>query len=232
MSLVTETQQQINESGAGVFWPLASGQVYDALNSAIIRTYAHNRDQFYVSTPLTFASGVDILALPTTTVMIPQYIVTPGAVKIFPTTMPMLQDWNANWKNTPHAQPQWIVLWDWTHLRSFPIPDQTYTYTLYGVPWPLEIGTGGGDVTDITNIDPLLRQAIIHRACATLLEYTQPQLADVFTQEAEEHEKRYRRQARNAMGDNVLRLRPGVGWSIAQSGDIRIGKKYGPQGGT
>ena len=224
MSLYSEVQEQLNQTSlnfGSAFW--VDQQILDGINWALLDTWSHIKWTF-VSTQTVVSSGADITALPETAVMIPQYIINTSSVKIFPTTHPLLQDWSANWRNEPQAEPHWIVLWDQAHVRVWPPSNGTYTWTLYGIPWPTEISVTDGS-TD-PSLDPTIRHAVIHRACAFLLEHTQPQLADANEAEAEEHEKRYFRQVRNAQGDNILRLRPSPGWVAGQYGDIKIARKY------
>lgn len=225
MSLFSEVTEQLDQTSlnfGSAFW--VDQQILDAINWALLDTWSHIK-WVYTSTTTVVSSGADITALPSTNVMIPQYIINTASVKVFNTTHDMLQDWNANWKNQPVAEPHWTVLWDEKHVRVWPQSNGTYTWTLYGVPWPTEVTATNGS-TDPVPLDPLIRHAIIHRAVAFLLEHTQPQLADINSAEAEDNERRYARQVRNAQGANTLRLRPSVGWVGAQFGDIRIGRKY------
>lgn len=220
MNLLQDIQLQVDETGGPVFWVIE--QLYDAANAAQLEVWLNLKDWQQTSTNIILSSGNDIVALPSTTVMIPQYIVYSG-VKIFPTTMAQLQDWSNNWMNETPGRPNWCVLWDERHIRVWPKSNSTYTFTLFGVPWPTEITDG---THDISGIDPLVRRAIVARAAAKLLETVQPQLADAKTLEAVEFEKRYARQQRNTFGDNIGRLRPTTAWDQAQFGDIRTGKKF------
>lgn len=220
MSLLTEVQQLVDETSGPVFWVIE--QVYDALNTAIEDTWLNVKQWNYMTTPFVISSGADLVALATTSIMIPQYILDTASNKIFPTTHAMLEDWSANWHNTTAARPAWIVVWDAFTLRVFPRADAAYTYTVCGVPWPTEIS---GTSTDIT-CDPLIKQAIIHRGAANLLELTQPDLADHHEGLALEFERLFARQVRNQGGHNTLRLAPGKGWQVGMFGDIRIARKY------
>lgn len=220
MSLITDIQLQVDETGGPVFWVIE--QLYDAANAAQLEVWANLKDWQQTSTPITLASGNDIVALPNTIIMIPQFIVYSG-VKIFPTTHALLQDWSNNWKNETPTRPNWIVLWDESHIRVWPRANAAYTLTLYGVPWPTEITDG---VHDIANVDVLVRRAIVLRAAAKLLETTQPELADAKAVEALEFEKRYARQQRNVFGDNISRLRPKTAWDLANNGDIKTGRLF------
>lgn len=217
-TLVQETELLLNESGASVWW--GAQQVYDALNQSIQELSGHLRWEL-ASTSFTVSTGTDIFAFDNSQIMIPQYFVSEGT-KLFPTEQAELENWSRTWRLEPAGKPKWVVLWDASHFRVFPSPDQSYTFTLYGVPWLTEID---GSNTDIT-IDAMAKKAIVFRAVAHLLELTQPQLADTYMQESLENEKRYSTQIRNNLGSNIASLRPGVGWTIAQFGDIKIGRKY------
>lgn len=225
LTILQEVQLLLDEAVTPVFWSLT--QIYNAINRAQLDLYT-NVKFTSTSTALNPVANQQFIALPTTTIMIPQYIVNDQNVKCFPTTHALLQDWQFNWMNEHPAKPQWLVLWDWKTLRWFPKPDQNYSFTLYGVPWPTEVSA---DVTDIT-IDQMARRVIINYAAAYLMELTRPDLADAWRTEGLEYERRWGRQQRNQQGDNVLRLRPGVGWSIAQSGDIQLGRHYSQGAGT
>ena len=218
LTIYQEVQILLDEAVTPTFW--TPTQIYNAVNRAQLDLYT-NVKFTNISAPLNILTAQQLLPLPPA-VMIPQYIVTDQNLKCFPTTHALLEDWSINWFNEPPAKPQWVVLWDWNTLRLFPQPDQPYTFTLYGVPYPSEVGPSNLDI----NIDNLARRAIISYAGAYLMELTRPDLADAFRAEGLEYEKRWGRQQRNQQGDNVLRLRPGVGWSVAQMGDIKEGRKY------
>lgn len=220
LNLLQDIQLQVDETGGPVFWVIE--QLYDAANAAQLEVWINLKDWQQTSANITLFAGADIVPLPTTLVMIPQYI-TYNGVKIFPTTTAQLQDWANNWKSESPARPNWLILWDSTHIRVWPPSDAGYTFTLFGVPWPTEITDG---THEITGIDPLVRKAIIMRAAAKLLETTQPDLAAAKLVEAVEFEKRYARQQRNTFGDNISRLRPTTSWDQAQFGDIRTGNKF------
>jgi len=217
--LVSEVQTIIDETSAPVYW--TSQQVYNACNKALEEVWANVRWTYTTATITTLASQ-QFTTLPSSTVMIPQYIINDQGLKMFPTTHDLLQDWQQNWMNEHPARPGWYVLWDQKTLRWFPTPDTNYTFVLYGVPWPPEINGTNLDIS----VDPLLRRAVIYRAAAYLFELSQPQYADFWHTEAAEQEKKYGRQFRNQQGANVLRLRPVKGWELAQQGDIRQGRRF------
>lgn len=220
-NIIQDVQLQIDETGGPVFWVIE--QLYDAVNGAQLEVYMNLKDWQRTSTNITLSSGTNMFALPTDTIMIPQFIVYNG-IKIFITTKALLQDWANNWKsdNTP-SRPNWAFLWDESHLFFYPAPDQAYVMQLWGVPWPTEITDG---VHDLTGIDPLVRRAIVLRAASKLLQLTQPDLADAKIKESMEFEKRYARQQRNVFGDNIGRLRPTTAWDQAALGDIKTGRLF------
>jgi len=217
--LVSEVQTIIDETQTPVYWTIQ--QVYNACNKALEEVWANVR-WTYTTATLTLTASQQFTTLPSSVVMIPQYIINDQNLKMFPSTTDMLQDWQGNWFNEYPARPGWFILWDQTHLRWFPRPDKTYQFVLYGVPWPPEINGGNTDII----ADPLIRKAVIYRAAAYLFELSQPSYADYWQTEAAEQEKKYGRQFRNQQGANTLRLRPVVGWELAQQGDIRSGRRF------
>jgi len=223
MSLITDVQTQINESGGAVWWTLP--QVVDAINEALLDTWGLIRYAITTST-LTTTASVALVGFDSTTIMIPQWVQN-NNLKLFPTNYPMLEDWNHNWLNEQAATPQWLVQWDAQNWRLWPPPDKTYTFVVYGTPWPPLISTTS---SNIAGLDPNLRNVIVLRATGYLLEETQPQLADNCYAQAEEFEKRFWRQLRRMGGDNTLRLMPGKGWVLAHSGDIKLGRIFTPTG--
>lgn len=219
-NILQDVQLQVDETGGPVFWVIE--QLYDAINAAQLEVWMNLKDWQQTSTNITLSSGNDIISWPVTQIMIPQYIIYNG-VKVFPTTLAQLQDWANNWKSSNPTRPNWYLLWDAKHIRLYPKSDATYTFQLFGVPWPTEVTDG---VHDITGIDVLVHRAIVLRAAAKLLEITQPDLADAKMLEAMEFEKRYARQQRNSFGDNIARLRPTTAWDQANFGDIRVGRLF------
>lgn len=218
MDIVSEVELLVNESGGAVWW--TAQQVYDGINQSLEEIFGHLKWNVVVST-LTVTSGDDIVAYDNTTIMIPQFIMSSGT-KLFPTEHDELENWSRTWRNEPHGKPKWIVQWDESHFRLFPNPDQTYEFQVWGAPWPQEVSSTNTDVT----MDEMGKKAVIFRAVAHLMELTQPQLADTYYAESQEYEKRFSEQLRTNLGANVWHLRPAVGWTHAQFGDIKIGRKY------
>jgi len=218
MSLITDIEELLDESGGAVFWTAA--HVYDAANEAQIETFSRTKHQFVLSS-MTVNAASGIVALPTT-VMIPQYIVgTQG--KYFPTTQVKLEQYSREWRGATPAYPKHFVFWDAYNVRPFPVADVDYSFDVGGIPWPSE--ELSGSQTDVS-APRLLKQAIAHRAVSVLLEFTQPNLADRFVNEAEELEHKFRVQTRNRQSDHIRRIRPGTLFTLAQSGNILLGKKF------
>lgn len=220
MSIYTELQVLIDEVSGPVFW--GNAQLLDALNIAQEETFTYLRGYAQTSVNLVISSGADLITWNTATIMIPQYVIDTASNKVFITEMARLEDYSPTWFNFPPAAPKFLVKWDATHLRCWPRSDKLYDYTLFGVPWPDEVTGANIDL----NADPMVRQAVIHRAASRLLEFSQPEISDVYEAQAAEFEKRYFRQLRNAGGANIWRLAPAKGWQVGQLGDIKIANKY------
>lgn len=218
MSLITETRQLIDEAGAGTFW--TDAHLYDALNGAIVEVASHlgKWGLYEVSVDLTVDSGM--IEIPAT-VMVPLAIVDNEGMECFLTDQRELEEEDQGWRSAV-GRPRWFTIWDAGHLRVWPSPDQTYTYTLRGIGWPEEID---GTVTDVG--DPLLRNVLARMAAATLLEFTQPTVADVYADEAAGQLAQYRKRLRNPSGHRLDRLHPMPGRYLhAQTGVISLGRGY------
>jgi hypothetical protein len=170
--------------------------------------------------------------------MIPSYVVlntTSGTgftaqtinQKYWESDVTKLEQWNNNWRANIPAQPRWFILWDAFHIRAFPSPDQTYTFTLFGVPWPTELATGTEDIV----ADQVLKLAIAYKAASNVLEATRPDISDVYNHESEELYLRYRIRLRNEQTNNLRRLKPLSGSRMtdtvgaATKGVIKIGRR-------
>lgn len=219
MSLVSEIRELLDESGGAVFW--VTEQLYDAANEAVLDVYASLRQEYGTATITTTASTADY-NIPAT-IMLPQYITGTGK-KYFPTTLAKLEQYNRQWKETAVGYPKHWVLNDVNSVMSYPAPDATYEFVIHGVPWP-SVGEIADTAEDIT-VASLLRKAIIRRACAELLEYTQPSLAEQFLREAGEAEHGYKVQLRNRQSHNIRRLKPGGLMTKAQSGVVHVGRRF------
>jgi hypothetical protein len=218
MSLVTDIEELLDESGGATFWTAA--HVYDAANEAQVETFARTKHQFVLSS-MTVNAGDGLVTLPST-VMIPQYIIgTQG--KYFPTSQAKLEQYAREWRGATAAYPKHFVFWDAYTVRAFPPSDDDYSFDVGGIPWPSE--EVSVSQTDIT-APSLLKQAVAHRAAGILLEFTQPTLADSLSSAAEELERKFRIQNRNRQSDHIRRIRPGTIFSFAQSGNVLLGKKF------
>lgn len=218
LGLLTDVQTIIDETGAAVFWPLQT--VCDAINDAVLEMMPI-AFMPTTSTTLTLNLNDDIVAWPSNIIAWPQYLEYAGQT-YFPTSHAQLERYDRNWRNAFRSQPRFFVLWGESHLRVWPQPDQTYNFTIWGPAWPTEITPL---VTDIPTLPDSLRQALAFRAAARLFQYTRSDLADAYMKEAEEYEALWRKTWRRFQSHNIKRLRPGTGFTAAQSGSIRIGKR-------
>lgn len=218
LGLVDLVQTTINESGAGVFWPVQT--VYDAINDAVLEMVPIS---FFptTSTTLVVTTNNDIVALPTTVIVWPQYFEY-GGQTYFPTSQAQLERYDRNWRNASQSQPRFFVLFGESSVRVFPRPDKSYTFNVWGPAWPTEITSTS---TDITTLPDILRQALAYRACSRLFQYSRPDLGEAYMKEAEEAEMLWRKTFRRFQSHNIKRLRPGTGFTAAQSGSIRIGRR-------
>lgn len=217
MDLVTEVRTLLNEA-TGQWW--TDQHVYDGINDALLEMYGTLRWKS-VNTTLTVTTATDIVAFDNTVVMVPQFFLY-NNLKQFNTTQAQLEDWSRRWRSETPGRPKWFVLWDAAHFRVFPKPDATYNFDLWGVPWPSEINSTNTDMS----LDPMTRKAIVLRSVGKLLELTQQQLSDAYMQESFKYQRLAASEIRNQLGANTWRLAPGVGWEVAQFGNIRIGRKY------
>jgi hypothetical protein len=223
-----------------IFWP--SQQLYDATNEVMIDYWGALGNQSMpialTSAAFVVTTGADIFPFPYTTIMQPSYIVLntssgTGASlqtinqKYWISDVTKFEQFNNNWRMYPASQPRWFSVFDAFNIRIFPQASQTYTFEIYGVPWPVELATGTEDIT----CDAILKLAIAYKAAANILEATRPDTADSYMKEAEELLLRYRIRLRDQSSNNIRRLKPGVGTTgsdtviAANKGVIRIGKK-------
>ena len=219
MSLVSDMQELLDETAGAVFW--TTSHLYNAANQAILETYAETRHEYVLAT-LTLTASSEMLTIPST-IMIPQYIIGSSG-KYWPTTQAKVEQYYREWKAEPPAYPKHFVIWDMETLRAFPKSSGDYLFDICGVPWPT-----CGEVTS-TSTDPsmprLLKQVITQRAVALLLEHTQPELADSLNEDAKQLANKFKIQLRNRGGHNIARLRPTTIFTHAQSGVIKLGRKF------
>jgi hypothetical protein len=214
MSLVNDIKTLVDEPGVGVFW--SDQAIYDAANEALVELWASTKWATTTAT-LTLTASADLVEIPCT-IMIPQYYTGTGG-RYFLTTRAQAENWLREWKLQPKAYPKHLVVWDTEHVRPIPSPDATYTFTLTGIGWPVEINGGNLDVDGPTN----LRTAIMYRAASTLLESTLPELADTMLKESMEAEDVFNIQLRNQQSHNIMRLKPATAFTRAQGGNIKLG---------
>ena len=241
---VSGTSTIIDDPTAGdIFFP--SQQIYDAANEAVTDFWATAGRQDVpiqlataTATPLVVGTGTDIYPLDNVSLMIPTFVTLNTMLgsgaggelinqKYFISDRTKLEQYARDWRNNQQAQPKWFILWDAWNLRVFPTPDQTYTFTLWGVPWPNEISTGTEDIT----VDQILRLAMAYKTAATLLETTRPEVSDLYTKNSEEMINRYRIRLRNQQTNNMRRMKPGGNGKFtddviaANRGSIKIGNR-------
>ena len=216
-SIISIVQTELDETGSGIFWPIQT--VYDAINDAQMEM--ESIAYFPIATTtLTFTQGQDLVAWPNGTLMWPHYLENSGR-EYWIITHADLERYDRNWRSTTQAQPKFFVRWDESHLRPYPLADQTYVYNIWGPGWGTEVSATNTDIT----VPALLKHSIAMRACQRLFQYTRPELAQAHLAEAEEYEAKYRMQMRNQQSHNIGRLRPGTALTNAQGGNIRIGKR-------
>lgn len=233
----------IDDPTAGdIFWP--SQQLYDAANETIIDYWADAGKQDVpislttAATPLAVTSATDIYTFDNVSIMIPTYITLNTMIgsgaggelidqRYWISDRTKLEQYARDWRNNQQEQPKWFILWDAFHIRVFPLPDQDYTFTLWGIPWGTEMASGTEDIA----VDQILRLALAYRTAATLLEATRPEISDLYTANAVEMLNRYRIRLRNQQTNNIRRMKPGVvpgmrsNTRAAMKGVIKIGNR-------
>ena len=215
--IVSMVQTMLNESGPGIFWPVQ--QVYDAINEAQLEFDPIANFPIIQST-MTFSAGQDLVAWPNTTLVWPKYLEFSGR-KYWTVSHAELERYDRNWRTTTFGQPKFFVLWSESLLRPYPLADQTYVFNIWGPGWPTEINSTNTDFA----APNLLKLAIAFRAASILFQYTRPDLSEANLAEAEEYEARYRIQMRKQQSHNIKRLRPGNSMTMAQGGNVRVGKR-------
>jgi hypothetical protein len=224
--IVADVQLILNDTG--VFWP--TQQVLDAVNEAQFWVHCKTKWQ-RTSASLSLVQGVDIVPIPSS-ILIPGWL--EGSVnlpqggtylmRMFPTSQRELEHFLRTWRGAQEQQPTNFAIWDATHFRVFPKPDQSYTYTVWGVGWPIEITSSSQTLSGPTQ----LYLAVKHYSVGLLLEATRPDLADQFYGIAEQDTQNFLRQLRNQQSHNIRRLRPGKRFDLQQAGIIRELPTYYP----
>lgn len=224
MSIVTQIRLILNDTGT--FWP--DPVVYDAVNEAQWQVWAETRWSLTTAT-MTTSAGADIVSIPST-ILIPRWIegtntnYNPPVVKrIFPSTHRNLESFLRTWRSQEPGQPEFMVLWDATHLRLFPRPSDTRTWTIFGVGYPVEVTTVLQDLVGPNSY----QDGILYLAASILFEPTRPDLADMYYKEAVSHILSFKKLIRNNQSHNIRTLRPATQrLEIEQSGQIGTTPSY------
>lgn len=209
MGIVSTIQLVLNDSG--VFWP--ETQIIESINEAQLWVTAQTKWKRQ-SWPISLPTGTDLFSVPSD-LLIPGWIESAVPVingtsttttykRAFPTTHVELEKYNRLWRNAEVYAPQYFVIWDASTLRAFPRPDISYTYTLYGVPYPIEITTS----TQSLEGPHGYQHSVEKYTLALLLEATRPELADFYMEDAENEILQLRKTLRNQQSHNIRRLRP------------------------
>lgn len=217
MSLITEVRTLLDEANGGVFF--LDQQVYDALNEAQLEMLTGDKVRLETAT-LTVGVGDSTVSIPTN-IMVPKWI-EDNTKKYYPTTHTKLEQYSRSWRKHAPAKPEFFILRDFRALDIWPVSNGTYTYTMFGTDWGTEINASNSDL-DHDPSEPL-RQSIVYRAAAGLMELTQPQWSAIMMKEAEDYASRHARQLRNSFSHNTTTLRPGNKASSANSGIIKFGR--------
>ena len=220
MSFISDLRLQLDEGSATFF---TDNHLYNAANEALIEVWADAKPDL-TSSSIVVTVGQDIISLPINDVMIPQYIVGPKG-ECWVSSQADVERYNFDWRqDQSRSQPKFFIPWGHSKVRLYPKPDTTYTYTLWGVAWPTELSAGNQDLMSTTDI--YLKQAIMNRAAAILLESTQPNAADLLYQQSDEQILRYRSNMRGMGGYQFQRLRPAQRSDSSRGGSIKIGRRF------
>jgi hypothetical protein len=180
---------------------------------------------------LSMSVGEDLLTIPTG-VLIPGWIEgtrtnidgSISSVRMFPTTQKKLEHFLRTWRGAGLDQPTYFSIWDAFNFRIFPRPDQSYTYTLWGVGYPPEVTSVNVDISG----PPTYIMAVQNSTVALLLNATRPDLAAAYLAIAEDQIQQLRRELRTQQSHNIRRLVPGKRFDLQQSGAIRELPVYYP----
>jgi hypothetical protein len=209
MSAVQDVQMFLHDSG--VFWPTA--QVVDALNEAQLQVFVQTKWK-KTSVTLSMNTGDDVISIPPS-ILVPQYI-EDSTTRYFPTTQVELERCTRAWRGEGLNAPEVFVLWDATHLRCWPRPDQPYDLTLWGLGWP----TTQTSTSDLEGPE-MVKLAILNLATALCLDATRPDLAELYRMQGEEQILKVKKLLRNNQSHNIQRLRPGTKIDIQKAG-VRV----------
>ena len=225
MTLLDEVRLELGESSSllgAYFW--STTEVCNAVNAALIAAYIDTDEDTALGTT-TLTASVYEATLPYETVMVPKRIVGMKG-EVFPISKTDLEIYKADWNvvsgvGTPTA-PRWIAPSGYEDITVWPMPDQTYTYDVYGIAWPGEISVGSPDLT----LDHGLREAVVALAIAFLVDDYYPELCDIKYMEYTQHISAYKRTLRNRRGRAPVALKPSGYFDRARSGSIPLGRRF------
>lgn len=232
-NVIADIQLILNDSG--VFWP--TQQLYDAVNEAQFHIYAETKwalaTQAFVLT-----SGVDIISIPSN-ILIPRWLegtntqFQPAVVKrFFPTTQRNLEAYLRTWKGDNTGQPMYFSLWDSTHWRVYPRPDNlgsgpggVYPFTIFGIGLPNEINGTNTSIPGPSSYS----LAVKNYSVALLLEATRPDLGDMYMTQAETGILNFKKRLRNNQSHNIRTLKPATTrFELDQAGIVNELPAYYP----
>lgn len=228
----------IDQTKGDVFW--SSQQLYDAANEVILDFWASGKVQI-TNIPFVLSSGADIVPYNTSTssLMIPQFVVlntTTANSTIFQgywiSDRTKLEQWSRFWRTADQGLPKWFILFDDFNIRVFPSPDQSYTFQLWGVPYPNEISSTQEDlIVNGAGADRMFKLAIAYKVSASLLLYSRPDVSAAYEKLSEEALYYFKKRLRNQSPNNIRRMKPMVSSrqdstvAMATRGVISIGRK-------
>ena len=201
MTLVEQVLDFVGESAGSVYWPLA--HVYDATNAAIVWAWIDCNSSQTVDN-LRLVSGATLADLSNfQNVMIPKKVVGPEG-DVWVSKQHDMERENQWWRTDSASLPRVLLDVDNYNVRLWPPPDDDYSYDVYGLEWPPEVGTISGDVY----CDELLKHAIAALAASWLVEDTHPELSDFLQQEYLQYRDGFMRSWRSKGEGGIVMLRP------------------------
>jgi hypothetical protein len=213
MDILTELRTTVlNDSGQNLFW--SDNQLLNALNAAQIWVRGEASDdtlgvsvQVVPASKLTndLQSLVPLVQIPQE-IMVPQLLVGPKG-EAYISSLADMERYSKYWRNTPPGEPITFIFQGLRQLRPYPLPDQEYSYDLWGLRWPSKLTA---TTLDLDVIDHNYYHAVLMNSATRLLLPTQPNAATLLQKEAEEHLNLYRRHLRSRGGTytSVGRLTP------------------------
>lgn len=218
MGIVAEVSQLLGDPQS-ISWPKA--HVYDAVNAALLWTWMKVRHD-RVSAPVIIPAGATRFHWPDDVIMIPEYL-QDADQQFFPTSLQEVTRYLRQYWNEGSGYPKHFIVWDYNHLRPFPVADQTYIYTMWGLSYPPEVSAA--------NESPVMNHKLEHasmfKAGSLLIEDIQPDTADLWEIKAEAELVEYRADRRNeGMTNRRFKLTPAVRIQKAHIGEISVGRKF------